>query len=136
MEEDILIIKNLDPAKVHGCDSISIKMIKICSESLTAPLRIIFEQSVKEGRFSEIWKKANVVPVQRKEDKNLLKKYCPINLLPIFSKTFERVIYNSLFNHFQGNKLFTSSQSSFHPGDSCIYCPTTLNYTWNTNSIW
>ena len=25
-----------------------------------------------------------------------------------------------LFNHFQSNKLFTSSQSGFLPGDSCI----------------
>ena len=28
-----IIIKNLDPAKAHGCDNIPIKMIKICSES-------------------------------------------------------------------------------------------------------
>ena len=95
-------------------------MIKICSESLTARLRIMFEQSLKEARFLEIWKKANIVLVHRKEDKNLLKNYCPISLLPIFSKIFERVIYNSLFNHFQSNKLFTSSQSGFLTGDSCI----------------
>ena len=43
-EEDMsLIIKNLDLAKAHGCDNISTKMIKICSESLTVLLRIIFE---------------------------------------------------------------------------------------------
>ena len=71
-EEDIsLIIKNLDLAKVHGCDNISIKMIKICSESLTVPLKIILEQSLKEGRFPEIWKKANVILVHKKEDKIL-----------------------------------------------------------------
>ena len=56
-EEDIsLIIKKLDPAKPHGCGNISIKMIKICTESLTVLLRIILEQSLKEGRFPEIWK--------------------------------------------------------------------------------
>ena len=57
---------------------------------------------------------------KRKEDKNLLTNYRLISLLPIFSKIFERVIYNSLFNHFQSNKVFTSSQSGFLPGDSCI----------------
>ena len=31
-------------------------------------------------------------------------------MLPIFGKTFERVIYNSIFNYFNGNKLFTPSQ--------------------------
>ena len=38
-------------------------MIKICSESVTMPLKIIFEESLKKGIFPEIWKKANVVPV-------------------------------------------------------------------------
>ena len=83
-------------------------------------MKIIFEQSLKEGKFPAIWKKANVVPVHKKEDKNLLKNYRPISLLPIFSKIFERIIYNSLFNHFQSSKRFTSSQSGFLPGDSCI----------------
>ena len=44
-------------------------------------------------------KLANVVSVHKKEEKNLLKNYRPVSLLPIFSKIFERVIYNSLFNH-------------------------------------
>ena len=96
-------------------------MIKICSQSLILPLKIIFEHSLKKGKFPKIWKKANVVPVHKKEDKKLVKSwYCPISLLPIFGKMFERVIYNSLFNYFQSNRLFTPSQSSFLPGDSCI----------------
>ena len=49
----------------------------------------------------------------------MLKNYFPISLLPIFSKIFERVIYNSLFNDFISKKLFTSLQSGFLPGDSC-----------------
>ena len=50
----------------------------------------------------------------------LAKNYCPISLLPIFGKMFERVTYNSLFNYFQSNRLFTPSQSGFLPSDSCI----------------
>ena len=50
----------------------------------------------------------------------MVKNYRPISLLPIFGKMFERVIYNSLFNYFQSNRLFTPSQSGFLPGDSCI----------------
>ena len=49
----------------------------------------------------------------------LLRNSPPISLLPVFSKTFERVIYNSLFKHFVGNKLFTPSQSGFLSGDLC-----------------
>ena len=50
----------------------------------------------------------------------LVKNYRTISLLPIFGKMFERAIYNSLFNYFQSNRLFTPSQSGFHPGDLCI----------------
>ena len=117
-ENDILaIIKTLDPNKANGCNNI---MIKICSQSLTLPLKIIFEHSLKKGKFPEIMKKANVVPAHKREDKMLVKNYRPISLLPIFGKMFERVTYNSLFNYFQSNRLFTPSQSGFLPGDSCI----------------
>ena len=48
-KEDIsLMIKRLGPAKAHDCGNIPIKMIKICSESLTTPLKIKFKQSLKE----------------------------------------------------------------------------------------
>ena len=83
-------------------------MIKICSQSLILPSKIIFERSFKRN-FPEIWKKANVVPVHKKEDKMLVKNYHPISLLPIFGKMFEIVTYNSLFNYFQSNRLFTPS---------------------------
>ena len=120
-ENEILaIIKALDPNKAHGFDNISIKMIKICSQSLILPLKIIFEHSLKKGKFRKIWKKANVVLVHKKEDKMLAKNYRPISLLLIFGKMFERLIYNSLSNYFQSNRLFTPSQSDFLPGDSCI----------------
>ena len=81
-ENDILaIIKTLDPNKANGCHNISIKMIKIFSQSHILPLKIIFEHSLKKGKFPKIWKKGNVVPVHKKEDKMLVKNYCPISLL-------------------------------------------------------
>ena len=79
-------MKNLDPAKAHGCDNISIKMIKTCGESLTAPLKIIFEQSLKEAKFRETWEKANIVPVHKKEDKNLLKTIVLLAYFPSLVK--------------------------------------------------
>ena len=95
----LLTIKNLDSNKARGCDNISMKKIQICGESVALLLKILFEKALKEKKFPDIWKLGHVVPVHKKEEKNLLKNYCPISLLPIFSKIFERAIYNSLFNH-------------------------------------
>ena len=45
------MIKSLDLIKDHGCENLSVKVIKIYNELITAPLKIIFEQSLKEGKF-------------------------------------------------------------------------------------
>ena len=52
----LLTIKMLDSSKAHGWDNISIKMIIICGESITVPLKIISQQSLKERKFPELWK--------------------------------------------------------------------------------
>ena len=106
---------------IQICKEVIIKTgdyLQICKEVIT--LKLIFDQSPKQMKFPEIGKAASVVPVHKKEDKCLVKNYCPIRLFPIFAKAFERVIYNSLFNYFPHNKFFTSTQSGLLPGDSCI----------------
>ena len=119
--DDILkIIRNLDPNKAHGHDMISIRMVKLCDASLCKPLELIFKSCLKSGKFPLEWKKANVVPAYKKGDKQLLKNYCPISLLPVAGKIFERILYNNMFEFFTKNHLISPSQSGFKPGDSCI----------------
>lgn len=43
-EKDILlIIKSLDPATLHGCENLPIRIIEICNDSITIPLKTIFK---------------------------------------------------------------------------------------------
>ena len=120
-DDDIFaIIKNLNPNKSHGWDNILVRMIKLCGKSIVYPLKLIFEASLQGGESTDYWEKANVVPVHKKESKNFVKNYWPISLLPIFGKTFEKVMFKDLFNYFHKNELFTKCQSGFLPGDSCI----------------
>ena len=63
------IINSLDSSKARGYDNISNKMIKTCNESVTIPLIIIFEESLKKRIFPDIWKKGNIIPAHKKEDK-------------------------------------------------------------------
>ena len=88
-EHDILsIIRSLNSNKAHGWDDISIRMVKICDESIAYPLKIIFETALKCGIYPDKWKKGNIVPVHKKESKNILKNYRPISLLPVCGKIF------------------------------------------------
>ena len=120
-ENDIfLIIKNLNADKAHGWDNISVRIIQLCGKETILPLQLLFKSMLEEGIFPDDWKKSNVVPVHKKESTNLIKSYRPICLFPIFSKIFERLIFNSLYNYLMQNKLFTECQSGFIPGDSCV----------------
>ena len=115
----VTIIRSLDPNKAHGYDMISIRMLKICDKSICKPLELIFQSCIKHGKFPNVWKMANVVPAHKKSDKYILKNYQPVSLLSICGKIFERLIYNSLFEYFIENDLFSRNQSCSKTGDSC-----------------
>ena len=105
----------------HRHDEISIRMIKICASSISKPLAILFRNCLESECFPKEWKKGNIVPVHKKHDKKLIKNYRPVSLLPICSKIFEKVIFNSLFKYLDDNNLLTGNQSGFRPGDSCVH---------------
>ena len=65
-----------------------------------------------------MWKLANIIPIFKKDDKQLIKNYSPISLLPICGKIFEKIIFNNLYNYLNTNNLITKNQSGFRPGDS------------------
>ena len=60
-----------------------------------------------------------MTPIFKKEDKQLVKNYRPISLLPICGKLFEKLIFDSLYVYLSSNGLITKNQSGFVPGDSC-----------------
>ena len=95
-------------------------MIKICGESIFKPLELIFKLCLENGKFPIKWKKANVVPVHKRNNKQLIENYRPISLLPVCGKILERPIYNKMFAFFTENELISQNQSGFKLGDSCI----------------
>ena len=120
-EEKILnIIRTLNPNKAHGWDEISVRMIKLSDAALITPLKIIFTNCLRRGLFPETWKYANVVPVHKKNEKNVKGNYRPISLLPIFGKILEKLMYDSLYSHLVSRELLNPNQSGFRPGDSTV----------------
>ena len=92
----------LDPNKAHSHDMCSIQMIKLCGTSICKPLSIIFNDCINQGKFPYAWKRANVVNVYNKGNKQSLKNYIPIALLSICSKIYERLIFKKTFTLFYG----------------------------------
>ena len=69
-EEILKIIRSLDSNKAHGCDEISIAMIKICDTSIVEPLLMIYEKGLEKGVYPSIWKRANIIPVHKKNSRH------------------------------------------------------------------
>ena len=66
------------------------------------------------------WKNTNIVPVHIIGDKQCLKNYRPVLLLPILREILERLIFNKVFRLLIENNLIPSNQFGFKSGDSCI----------------
>ena len=113
------IIRSLNPNKAHGYVMMNVRMLKICDKSICKQLVLIFRSCIKHRKFTNEWKMANLLPVYKKRDKQILKNYQPVSLLPIRGKVFERLIYKRLFEYFIENDLISPNQSGFKPGDSC-----------------
>ena len=94
-------------------------MVMLCDDFLVKPLSIIFKNCINFGVFLDSWKKSSIISIHKKNDKQLINNYRPISLLPICSKTFERIIFNSIFQFVEENKLRNVNQSGFQTADSC-----------------
>ena len=113
------MIKNLDPNKAHGHNTISIRMIKLSGIFICKPLEIIFQNCLRSGKLPSEWKKANVISTFKKGDKPCIKNHPPVSLLPVCGKLFERLLYNNMFSFFSENALLSPKQSGFRSGYSC-----------------
>ena len=119
-EKILRLIRSLDSNKAHGCDGISVAMIKICDDCLVEPLSLIFEKCLETGVYPSSWKRANIIPVHKKGSRQDKKNYRPISLLPICGKILEKVIFDEIYQYLCNNQMLTPHQSGFRPRDSTI----------------
>ena len=52
----------------------SLRMVKMCDESLVKLLFNIFQFSLETGNFPSYWKRSIIVPVHKKGNKDLINK--------------------------------------------------------------
>ena len=59
-------------------------MIKIRDKSLVKPLIILFQNCIKSSHYPDIWKKSNIIPVHKKNEKQLIQNDRPVSLFTYF----------------------------------------------------
>jgi exonuclease III len=114
------IIKSLKNTNSVGYDGLSTIVIKHCSEQLMTPLSHIINLSIAQGVFPDDLKVTILKPLYKKGDREACDNYRPIALIPVVSKIFERVIYNSFNNFLEKENIFTQEQFGFRKNRSTI----------------
>ena len=68
-------------------------------------------------------RKANIIQVHKKSDKQIIKNYRPVSLLPISSTIYEKIMFNYLLKYLKDIKfLLVISKASFMVIHMCISC--------------
>ena len=97
---------------------ITLLMLNICDEFICKPLEITSRSRFYKGKFSSEWKKVKKEACLQKGNKQELKKYHPISLLPVLGKRFER-LSKSIFKLFTENNSMIRNLSCLATGDPC-----------------
>ena len=99
------LTSQLNNRKALGPTSIPVTIIKDNISVLVIPLTLILNQSFEQGIFPEILKIT-------------VSNYCPISLLSIFSKIFEKAMYHRIYSFLCKYKLINTNEFGFRSNHS------------------
>ena len=110
-------LKSLNAKKSTGTDNIPAKLLKYGAETLSQPIAYLINKSFSDRTFPSNAKKAEVVPIHKKNDNLSKSNYRPISILSSLSKLFEKIIVNQMMDYF--NDLFSCDLSGFRKHHGC-----------------
>ena len=117
-DQTLEIINALDGKKSSDIHNISPDLVILTNHAIAQSLTIIFNRCIKEGHFPCEMKKAKIIPLHKGDSVLSVLNYRPISLLPIFSKIFEKLIYNQFIEHINKHKILTDLQFGFQKNKS------------------
>ena len=94
-------------------------VLKNCEHELSHLLAELFNKCLKESWFPDCWKVSLLVPVFKNVgDRSTAKNYCPVSLLSVVSKVFEKLVNNRIVDHLEKCGLFSDFQYGFRSSRS------------------
>lgn len=122
------VLSSIDPNKNGGPDGIPNIFLVNTAQTISYPLYLIFKKSLEIGVFPEKFKASFVTPIFKKGSKCEINNYRPVCILNAFSKIFERLVHNKIYDKVKD--LLNPNQHGFMKGKS-----TSTNLMLYTNYI-
>ena len=89
------------------------KILKLLKDTLSPILAFLINETLKIGYFPQPLKNAQVIPIFKSGNRNLMRNYRPISLLSSLSKIYEKIVYSQLYSFLEKYNLLSSSQFGF-----------------------
>ena len=121
-------IRCIGTKKAAGWDGINVKVMKAASQSLSAPTASIINDCLLTDRFPTDLKRAVITPVYKKKDNLCKENYRSVNVLPVFSKVFERIIADQLLTYF--TDILDTAISAYRKGYNCQHVLLSMLEHW------
>ena len=113
------VITNLDSSKATGPDCIPVVVLNNCKSELFNKLK---------SCFSDCRKVSLVVPIFKNVgERSAAKNYCPVSLLSVVSKIFEKLVNDRIVDHSEKCGLFSDFQYGFRTSQSTADLPTDVS---------
>ena len=115
------VIMNLDMPKASGPDCIPVVVLKNCEPELSYMLAELFNKCLKESCFPDCLKVSSVVLVFiNVGERCIAKDYCPVSLLSLVSKVFDKLVNNRIVDFLEKCGLFSDFQYGFRSSQSTV----------------
>lgn len=114
--EIFLLLEKLDPRKSCGPDLIPPLFLKRCAASLAYPVAILFNKSLSDAIFPDLWKKSFITPIYKSGNRNDISNYGPICKSSGLAKVLEGIVTSTLFKTFKSRII--KQQHGFCKGRS------------------
>ena len=97
-------------------NDIPVKIIKSHKEIFSYFIHRNFSNSLYSSIFPSELKKADIIPIHKKKSKFDIENYCPVSILPVLSKIYERFMFDQMYSYF--NQILSKYQCGFRQGHS------------------
>ena len=106
--------------KASGMDKLSSRVCKDAFMILGNQLTHLFNCSLSNAVFPDLWKVAKVIPLFKGGDREDVNNYRPVSLLPLPGKMLEKIAHKRITEFWEANKFLSKDQGGFRKGFSTV----------------
>ena len=110
-------LNELNPRKAYGQDKISPRILKLLSNEMARSLCKIFNTAIESSKWPEDWKRGTWTPVFKKGNKQDVRNYGPITVIPTAGKIYEKLLCDQISNHM--DPILSPNITAYRKNHSC-----------------